>query len=332
MKTPLITIFMAVYNGHKYIADAIKSVLNQSFDNFELLIINDGSTDNSVQIINQFTDERIRLIHHEQNKGLFHTRNRGINESRGIYFATLDCDDIATTNRLKWQVDFFKRHPDYAVCGGQGKIINEDSKVIGAIQAPYGSPEFIRALSLFYNPFINSATMIRKSVLEEFSFNPDYEAAEDYDLFQRIMDKYQTANLKKNLVYYRMHTDNISEKKQSHLIDGGYKIITRQLERMGANACRENLDRHYCFISRKFSETASLQIFEDWLLQLDRLNTAGNYYQPDDFRKALFDQWVNVSTAYCGKLGRLKDLFSKIGRLQSFSFRLGYLSRKVLKS
>ena len=101
MAKPEVTVFMAVYNGEKFINQAIESVLQQTFKDFELLIIDDGSTDNSQSIINSYTDKRIRVLKNEGNKGLAYTRNRGINEATGKYFATLDCDDVAYKNRLE---------------------------------------------------------------------------------------------------------------------------------------------------------------------------------------------------------------------------------------
>jgi glycosyltransferase involved in cell wall biosynthesis len=113
---PKITVFMAAYNSENYISDSIKSILDQSFSDFELLIINDGSTDLTVDIIEKFNDPRIRLVHNDKNRGLTYTRNVALTEALGEYIAILDSDDIAVKNRLELQYNFFQQHPEYALC------------------------------------------------------------------------------------------------------------------------------------------------------------------------------------------------------------------------
>ncbi len=117
VKFPLVTVSMVVFNGELHIREAIESILNQSFTDLELLIINDGSTDATLDIINQFKDPRIRLLSNDGNKGVAFTRNRSLQEARGVYFAILDSDDIAKPNRLEIQVNFMNAHPETAICG-----------------------------------------------------------------------------------------------------------------------------------------------------------------------------------------------------------------------
>lgn len=137
MNSPLVTVFMAVYNGQKYISEAINSILNQTFRDFELLIIDDGSTDNTIDNIKLFTDDRIRLIQNHKNLGLFVTRNYGIDQAKGKYFAILDSDDIAFPNRLQIQVNFMERNPQYALCGAKAKVINQMGEEIDVLIPPY---------------------------------------------------------------------------------------------------------------------------------------------------------------------------------------------------
>lgn len=331
IREPEVSVFMAVYNGKKYLKDAISSVLKQSFKDFELLIINDGSTDNSVEIIKSFSDPRIRLLHNDRRRGLFYTRNRGIEESKGNYFATLDCDDIATSHRLMYQVKFLFKHPDYVMCGGQGKIINEGSNVIGRIDAPVGSSEFIKVMCLFSNPFINSATVIRKDALKEIVFRANYEPAEDYDLFQRITMRYKAANLKRDLVHYRLHGSNISVRKMESRILAEREIIKRQLVLLGAEEDERNLDLHYCFISRKFTQVGTLDVFENWLLHLYRLNMKNRCYPVADFKKALFYQWEKLSYAFKGRYALWMNPFAPIVRIQGLGLLTNVFLEKLRK-
>ncbi|MGF6849410.1 glycosyltransferase involved in cell wall biosynthesis [Chitinophaga sp. W3I9] len=138
---------MAAYNGEAYIEKSIQSVLDQSFTDFELLIVNDGSTDRTFDIVGKFTDPRIRLVHNDGNKGLTFTRNRGIEEARGQYIAILDCDDIAMPDRLEAQTSFLDSNPEIALCGGQAVTIDESGKQTGNLNVMAGdkniSPELV---------------------------------------------------------------------------------------------------------------------------------------------------------------------------------------------
>ncbi|NHJ46179.1 MAG: glycosyltransferase family 2 protein, partial [Asgard group archaeon] len=121
-----VTVLMSVFNGEKYLREAIDSVLHQTFTDFEFLIINDGSTDNSVEIINSYDDERIHLVHNEQNIGLAASLNKGINLARGEYIARMDCDDINHQTRLEKQVKFMDKNPDIGLLSSANRFIQDD--------------------------------------------------------------------------------------------------------------------------------------------------------------------------------------------------------------
>ena len=127
-KQPAITVFMPVYNAEKYLKEAIDSILNQTFQNFELFIIDDGSTDESVKIIEGYTDWRIRLIHNYGNKGLPYTRNRGLNLARGKYLAIMDADDVSVKNRLEIQYNIMEKRSNLAVISSGKELLSNDGK------------------------------------------------------------------------------------------------------------------------------------------------------------------------------------------------------------
>ena len=117
MNEPMVTVLMAVYNGEKFLKEAMESILTQTFTDFEFLIINDGSTDNSVKIIEEFNDPRIRLIHNEKNLKLIASLNKGISLAKGKYIARMDCDDISMPYRLEKEVDFLENSLEYGLVG-----------------------------------------------------------------------------------------------------------------------------------------------------------------------------------------------------------------------
>lgn len=131
MGQPQITVFMAAYNQADFIKQSIDSILTQSFSDFELIVVNDGSTDDTAIIVESFTDNRIRLVNNDGNKGLIYTRNRLLTLARGEYIAILDGDDIAQPDRLKLQYNFLSANPEIALCGGHATIIDENGDKTG---------------------------------------------------------------------------------------------------------------------------------------------------------------------------------------------------------
>jgi len=288
---PFVTVFMAVYNGERFIAEAIDSVLAQTFTNFELLIINDGSGDRSEEIIKSYTDSRIRYITTNSNLGLYKTRNLGLQEAKGDYFATLDCDDVAYPTRLQTQVFFLEAHSTFAVVGCKADLIDDKSCLLGTLSVPLGSPGFLRAMMLFSNVFINSSTMIRTEVLKAVKYMPGFEPAEDYDAYQRISDKHNVLNLDLALIAYRSHGMNTSSHKITQRLTSERNIIDRQLVKLGISATQAELTLHHCFIHRDFKKkNISFCQARHWLAKLYLQNEATKLHKENAFKKTLFQQ------------------------------------------
>ncbi|NGM63271.1 glycosyltransferase [Sphingobacterium sp. SGG-5] len=211
---PTVTVFMAAYNAAPYITKAIQSILNQTFRDFELLIVDDGSTDNTVDVVNSFHDPRIRLIKNESNKGLGFTRNVALKEAEGEFLAILDSDDIASANRLEKQVRHFSTNPKLAVLGSCAHIIDKNGNRTGKNIELSNHSDQLCATLFFSNTFVHSSIMMRTSVFREVGGYPNYPVAQDYALFARIGLKYEVGNLPEYLVDYRMHDTNISLRKK----------------------------------------------------------------------------------------------------------------------
>jgi glycosyltransferase involved in cell wall biosynthesis len=130
MNMPLVSVVMPLFNAEKYVGDAVESVLNQSYTNFELIIINDASTDKSAACVQGIVDRRIVIVENENNLGIVASRNRGLALAKGKYIAVLDSDDIALPNRLEKQVAFLEANPAYGICGSYYHVINGIGKKI----------------------------------------------------------------------------------------------------------------------------------------------------------------------------------------------------------
>lgn len=208
---PAISVLMSVYNGERYLAKAIDSILAQTFEDFEFIIINDGSTDGSSKILEEYTttDNRIVLIQQE-NKGLVAALNTGIDIALAPLIARMDADDIALPNRLKIQKDYMDKTPDTVALGGAIELINENDKQFGHVKYP--SKDQID--DYIYNrgsPLAHPAVMMRTEAVKALGgYRMAYKHAEDYDLWLRMHKVGTIDNLPQTILKYREHLQKVS--------------------------------------------------------------------------------------------------------------------------
>ena len=222
-QSPRVTVLMPVYNGEKYLREAIDSILRQTFTDFEFLIINDGSTDWSVEIIESYQDSRIRLVHNEKNIKLIATLNKGIDLARGEYMARMDCDDVSFPVRLERQIAIMDSSPEIGVCGTWAKVIDENGNIKGTIRTLTGKS--IKRMCWRPSPFVHPTVMVRTALLRENRYNEDFKHAEDYELWLRLFDKTEFFNIKDYLLYYRMHLENVSSSNRGSQLINSYKAF-----------------------------------------------------------------------------------------------------------
>ena len=186
---PLISVVLPVWNGARWLTEAIDSIRRQTHDNFELIVVDDGSTDGSADIIEASarSDRRIRIFHQERN-GLVAALNRGLSEAQGQLIARLDADDRAHLQRLKKQTEYLDRHLDVGLLGSWAELIDEQGSVKG-FRKYQTRPESLMPLLPRTNPLLHSSIMVRQSVLQKVGFyRPAFEGAEDYDLWLRVSE------------------------------------------------------------------------------------------------------------------------------------------------
>lgn len=227
-RNPEITVFMPVYNAEKYLKEAIDSILNQTFENFELLIINDGSTDDSARIVEEYNDSRIRLIHNEGNKGLPYTRNRGLELACGKYLAIMDADDVSVPDRLQIQYDTMEANPDLTVVASGKELLSDTGKITYGLKEKlfsylfHGKPEEICIDLIFHNILVNSSTMTRLDFVKKHNiiYNSKCVVMQDYEFWTQICAKGGKIRIiRKPLVMYREHMDNITNHTRSKKAD-----------------------------------------------------------------------------------------------------------------
>lgn len=206
VKKPLISILMPAYNSERFISEAIDSMLNQTFKDFEFLIIDDASTDKTRNIIRNYQkrDKRIRVITNKKNLKIAATLNIGINKAKSEIIARMDPDDISHPDRLFIQYQFLKSHPKVAIVGANIQIIGNGNKLLCKREYPTASVK-LKRIMFRYSPFAHPAIMFRKKVFEEFGgYDETMAVCEDIDLWFKIGGKYEFANIPKTLLTYRL--------------------------------------------------------------------------------------------------------------------------------
>lgn len=210
---PKVSVIMSVNNGDMYLRDAIDSILNQTFRDFEFVIINDGSTDRTEEILVGYEDSRMRIFH-QGNNGLTKSLNKGIQLSQGEYIARMDADDVSLPERLEKQVKFFDNYPDVALVGTSFYEIDSYGNIIGRKIFPTTNHGIRKAL-IKYNPFFHSSVMIRKDILIHIGqYCERLSSSQDYELWLRISKRHNVANLTEFLTCRRYVTSNISILKE----------------------------------------------------------------------------------------------------------------------
>ncbi len=206
-----VSVVMSVYNSERFLRQAIESILSQTYRDFEFIIVNDGSTDGSLDIIEAYAkkDSRICLISRE-NKGLVASLNEGIAAARGIYIARMDADDIAKPERIAKQYAYMQANK-LALCGSAAETIDEAGKKIGKL-AYLPQKSTLRTYTLFHNPFIHPSVMFRKDVFEAAGgYRRFFAHIEDYELWTRIIFAHAADNIPEMLLEYRLHPGQVTK-------------------------------------------------------------------------------------------------------------------------
>jgi glycosyltransferase involved in cell wall biosynthesis len=271
---PAVSVVMAVYNGEDFLRESIDSILAQTFDNFEFIIIDDGSSDETKNILESYDDERIRLFH-QANMGLVKSLNRGIKEARAELIARQDADDISLPHRLQFETEFLNNNPECAMVGTASIAINESGQKLH-VHARLIDDKDIREELYCANPFGHGTIMARKNtLLEAGGYRDDYGPTEDYDLWRRVKNLGTLANLPHPMYHWRINPNGVSQKnnalqvKYSSQIQGeiwsesapgpiGVRSILRQTRRYKRSPeLSADLASHYLLTQLRLGKTSS---------------------------------------------------------------------------
>jgi glycosyltransferase involved in cell wall biosynthesis len=275
-----VTVLMTAYNEEKHIRKSINSILSQSFSDFELIIVDDCSTDATVAIINSYKDPRIRLHKNKKNLGCSLSSNKGLKLATGTYVARQDADDVSKKNRLSVQVLFMENNPEVGLCGSWLRYMYSHVKRKGPT-----TPEETKARLFFQNVMSHPTVMFRKSVFEKNNilYNPDYLIAHDYDIFCIISQKTEVTNIGKTLLKYRYHKNSISLQKRSRTLDEFREIRLLQLANLNITPSKEEGELHALLLGDTLVEPGKKKAVLDWANKLKLANLEQRVYHLSTF-------------------------------------------------
>lgn len=306
-ETPKVSVVIPVYNRERYLAEAIDSVLAQTFADFELLIVDDGSQDRTVEIAKSYRDPRIRIVQHERNQGVAAARNTGVTQARGTYVAFQDSDDIAYPDRLARQVAFLDSHPDYAAVGAWIDWMGEDGRPLGKAKRKATDTEDIAAQSLFRAGLENTTAMVRRTELARYPYDERFAVSEDFDLWTRIAADHKLAGLPRVLVRRRVHDRQTTRVQSARAQAARSDIVARQLRSLGVAFTADDVERHLLLRSMRKQgfrpDRKYLDWAEGWLGKLRAANAGGRHFPEPAFSQIIGTLWLKACWHAAGTVG-----------------------------
>jgi len=284
-----------VYNAGRYVRSSIMSILNQTFDNLELIAIDDGSTDNSLAKLQSIADDRLKVYTNDRNRGIVYTRNKGLKLARGKYIGMLDADDIAYPEKFEKQIAFLEQHIDFGMVGSWAKFIDKDGRLMSGSWKLTASPGMIPSIMLFKNYFLQSAILYRRECVEQFVFREGFDILEDYLIWIEIIKGYNAWNLQEYLVDYRVHQESATKKHKAEKLEKEKQVFRMQLSELGIDASDSELRLHLMIRDNNpINEINMLKSTEKWLMKIHEQNIKFKVYDQKMLTKVIFVRWLKV--------------------------------------
>lgn len=299
---PKVSVIMPVYNASRTLPRTLASLWRQTFENFEVIAIENASTDTSHAILQKAGDHRLRIIHHDANQGVAASLNEALGLSTAEYVARMDADDICLPNRLEKQVAYFDQHPATVALGSAVRFFGKYGPVLRRV--PVGTA-MVNAYALFDNPLYHPTVMLRRSALvsNALTYNPAYRRSEDYELWCRLAQFGALDNLTDVLLRFHVHAGSVTGQFRAEMEDQSLDIARRQLARLEIFPDHAQLLFHRNVgHGNRLASLDALRQAEKWLLQLIEQNNAKRVFDPEGIRTAAAMVWFRLC-AHCGQLG-----------------------------
>jgi len=285
---------MPIHNGAAFLMEAMESILRQTLGDFEFLIVDDASTDRSVEIIRSLKDPRIRLIQSPERLKLSGALNLGLDIARGDYVARMDADDISHPRRLEIQTGFLEQNPKIGLCGTWIRYFGGTSHAV--LKKPL-THEGIRAFTILDSPFAHPSVMLRRDMFEQHGlrFDGSFFPTEDFELWTRALRHFQAANLSQVLLNYRVHGQSLTGSDWSTMDEQAIRVIRTQLVPLGIDPTPEALRFHrQLAMGRLKMDPPHLDQAESWLNAILTANRHAKIYTPDALETLMRDLWFRT--------------------------------------
>ena len=307
-KTPDISLIMSVYNGEDYLAEAIESVVNQTFTNWELVVINDCSTDSTAEILNKYalSDNRIKVHTNEVNLRLPSSLNKALTLVEGKYVARMDADDICLPDRLEKQYDFMEKNPDVALSSCRFITLKNNVYSSGGCGGKCDS-ESVKALLLVTNPILHPGIIAKAEVIKELKYDKEFTCTEDMELWTRfVMSGYKVENLSEYLMIYRLHDKQITkttlEKQYTEVIRIQKKYFGKFLK------CMNELQKNFYTHGIYFKEKTDCKKFRKFYRWIKSVNSKTKAFDKDALNYAMFEVLAEYKRKGIGKIELLRTM------------------------
>ncbi len=290
--TPAISVVMPVHNGASYIREAIDSILIQTMPDFELIIVNDGSTDESGTIARSYADRRISVIDFPVNKGCYPARNAGMRQAKGKYICVMDSDDVCKKHRLEVQYNFLENHPEVGLIGGAYQPMNVYYTIFRE-----KDHETIKLMLMRFCYLRHPTCMARTSLIEKHNLYYDerYIYAADYDWQVKAASLFAVSNVNESVLLYRSHDQQITTSKSNEQAVFADRIRLHQLSFLGIEPTEDEQRLHLNFIKGRL--WGSIDMTYQWMERLLEANRKYQYYNPPLFRDFLEATQLSITKA-----------------------------------
>jgi len=311
---PLISVVLPVYNCQNYIEEAVHSILNQTISDFELIIIDDASTDETLTIINNLKDPRIKIVTKDQNLGLIHSLNLAFELSKGKFIARMDGDDISVPNRFEKQLDILENNSDVIVCGSWMQHFGKSEITVKHKE----NHNEIVAQMLLHCSLNMGTTMFYREILIANKFDESKKHVEDYDFWSRVAWIGKFYNIQEVLYYYRVHEMQVSSIYKQIQVQGDLPIKLYLFKKIGYNTTKyKDAFIVKMILLNQSIDLKELELFLNWIKKLSYLNRKTNVFSQKELekvlkkikRKLLFSLYFNHTNIGITKKWRIKALF-----------------------
>ncbi len=317
---PKISVIMSVYNGEDYLTEAIDSVLNQTFKDFELIIIDDCSTDSTAEILNQYAceDDRVKVYTNETNLRLPSSLNKALSLSKGEYVARMDADDICLPNRLEKQYEFMKNNPNVALSSCRFMTVKNGVVASGGCGGRNDN-DSIKALLLVTNPILHPGIIAKAEVIKELGYDKDFTCTEDMELWTRfVMAGYEVEILPEYLMIYRLHDKQITEttlaKQHKEVIAVQKKYFEKLLEVMTKEQEEFYISGIY------FRENIDINKFCEFYRWLSNVNCKKMTFKSESLKYAMLEILAEYKRKGLSKVKVIRGMLS---------FGIGFILKEI---